>query len=55
MLNCNSWNHLTLCQQMKGCSRDVMGKAMDCGIVVCEFVSSRTITFTFGKIPLGKV
>ena len=37
-----------------GCPRDVMVKAMDCGIVVRESYSSHAITFTFGQIPLGK-
>ena len=31
---------------MRGCPRGVMVKAMDC---------SHAITFTFGQIPLGKV
>ena len=35
--------------------RGVMVKAMECGIVVREFVLQLTTTFTFGQIPLGKV
>ena len=35
-------------------SRGVMVKAMDCGIVVSEFVLSRAITFTFRANTLGK-
>ena len=43
-------------KNVRGCPRGVMVKAMDCGIVVREFVlQSFTITFTFGQIPLGKV
>ena len=34
-----------------GCPRGVMVKALDCGIVVREFV----LQFTFGQIPLGKM
>ena len=41
----------------RGCPRGVRVNAMDCGIVVCEFVlySSHAITFTFGQIPLAKL
>ena len=38
-----------------GYPRGLMIKAMDCGIVVSEFVLSRATTFTFGQIALGKV
>ena len=38
--------------QRRGCPRGVMVKAMDCGIVVSEFLLQ---SFTFGQIPLGKV
>ena len=41
---------------IRGCPRGVMVKAMDSGIVsTLSSYSSRVITFTFGKIPLGKV
>ena len=35
--------------------RGVMANKLDCEIVVCEFELSRTITFRFELIPLGKV
>ena len=38
--------------QHRGCPRGVMVKAMDCGIVVSEFVFQSRY---FGQIPLGKV
>ena len=40
---------------LRGCPCGVMVKAMDCGIVVSEFVLPCAIMFTFGQIPLGKV
>ena len=38
-----------------GCPRNAMVKAMDCGIVVREFVLQSRYYVHFGQIPLGKV
>ena len=37
---------------LRGCHRGVMVKAMDCGIVVSEFVHFRTNTLGKGMNPL---
>ena len=39
---------------MWGCPRDVMVKAMDCGIVVCEFVLQSRYYVHFQANTLGK-
>ena len=49
-----SGNLLNAPRTIWGCPRGVMVKAMNCGIVVREFVL-QSITFTFGQIHLGKV
>ena len=40
---------------IRGCPRGVMVKAMDCGIVVREFVLLSRYYVHFRQIPLGKV
>ena len=46
----------SLLKRSRGCPRGVMAKALDCGIVVREFVlQSRYYVHCFGQLPLGKV
>ena len=46
--------HISLCELQNGCPRGVMVKALDCGIVVSEFVLPSRNYVHFRANTLGK-
>ena len=53
-LNCLNYNRLTELKSLRGCPRGVMFKAMDCGIIVREFVLQSCYYVHFQANTIGK-